>query len=275
VNPPFDANREDVEMRPVRGSLVAVVVLVACTTTSTTVPASSPASSMPPSSAGPSGPAGGRWPTYHGDVTRSGVAAGPSLAGVRHAWTSPQLDGTVYAEPLAIGARVITATENDTVYALDAATGAVAWRRHLGTHLQEALPPAWALGTGHHGRLAVHHPEPAVTVEPAVPDIDGADLLTQHRLDGVTPQGAHTPHGDQLLLRHGESMPAWFVSGLDYQEVSIQSGSVRNALLNIVTNFDRVAPVGSMDRLARGNTEKDNRQYGLVDESGHLRKLIL
>ena len=70
-------------------------------------------------------------------------------------------------------------------------------------------------------------------------------------------------------------MPAWFVSGLDYQEDSIQSGSVRNALLNIVTNFDRVAPVGSMDRLARGNTEKDNRQYGLVDESGHLRKLIL
>ena len=128
-------------MRPVRGSLVAVVVLVACTTTSTTVPASSPASSTPPSSAGPSGPAGGRWPTYHGDVTRSGVAAGPSLAGVRHAWTSPQLDATVYAEPLAIGARVITATENDTVYALDAETGTVAWQRHLGTPVDSASLP--------------------------------------------------------------------------------------------------------------------------------------
>src|SRR5512132_3935274 len=132
-------------MRPVRGALVAAVVLVACTatstTTSTTTPASSPASSTPPSSAGPSGPAGGRWPTYHGDVTRSGVAAGPSLADVRHAWTSPQLDGTVYAEPLAVGARVITATENDTVYALDAGEGTVAWLRHLGTPVDSATLP--------------------------------------------------------------------------------------------------------------------------------------
>src|SRR6476659_1802657 len=103
-------------MRPVRGSLVAVVVLVACTATTTTTPASSPASATPPSTAGPSGPAGGRWPTYHGDVTRSGVAAGPSLAGVRHAWTSPQLDGTVYAEPFSFNDTVTTATENDTVY---------------------------------------------------------------------------------------------------------------------------------------------------------------
>ena len=141
MNPPFDANREDVEMRPVRGSLVAVVVLVACTATSTTSPASSPVTSTPPHTAVPSGPAGGRWPTYHGDVTRSGVAAGPSLAGVRHAWTSPQLDGTVYAEPLAIGARVITATENDTVYALDAETGTVAWQRHLGTPVDSATLP--------------------------------------------------------------------------------------------------------------------------------------
>jgi len=129
-------------MRPRRGSLVAVVVLVACTATSTTTsPTSSTASPSVTASVRPAVSPGGRWTTYHGDRARSGVAAGPSLADVRHAWTSAQLDGTIYAEPLAIGARIITATENDTVYALDAATGAVVWSRHLGTPVDSATLP--------------------------------------------------------------------------------------------------------------------------------------
>src|SRR5947208_1274294 len=129
-------------MRPRRGSLVGVVVLVACTATSTTTsPPPSPASPATTPSVRPAPPTGGSWVTYHADRTRSGVAAGPSLADVRHAWTSAQLDGTIYAEPLAIGARIITATENDTVYALDAATGAVVWRRHLGTPVDSSTLP--------------------------------------------------------------------------------------------------------------------------------------
>src|SRR5438552_971311 len=129
-------------MRPRRGSLVGVVVLVACTATSTTsLSTSSTTSPTPTANVRPPVSAGGRWTTYHGDRARSGVAAGPSLADVRHAWTSAQLDGTIYAEPLAIGARVITATENDTVYALDAATGAVVWSRHLGTPVDSATLP--------------------------------------------------------------------------------------------------------------------------------------
>ena len=43
------------------------------------------------------------------------------------------VDGAVYAEPLVVGGRVIVATENDSVYALDAATGARLWGVHLGT----------------------------------------------------------------------------------------------------------------------------------------------
>ncbi|TMK14938.1 MAG: hypothetical protein E6G63_07320 [Actinobacteria bacterium] len=126
-------------MRPRRGSLVGLVVLVACTATSTTIsPTSSTASPTPTVSVRPPVSTGGRWTTYHGDRARSGVAAGPSLADVRHAWTSAKLDGTIYAEPLAIGARVITATENDTVYALDAATGAVVWSRHVGMPVDSA-----------------------------------------------------------------------------------------------------------------------------------------
>ena len=47
-------------------------------------------------------------------------------------WNSPALDGQIYGEPLIYAGRVYVATENDTVYALSAATGAVAWSAHLG-----------------------------------------------------------------------------------------------------------------------------------------------
>ena len=40
-----------------------------------------------------------------------------------------------------MGGRVITVTENDTVYALDAATGAVAWRTHLGAPVDSSTLP--------------------------------------------------------------------------------------------------------------------------------------
>ena len=43
------------------------------------------------------------------------------------------LDGEVYAEPLIVADRIIVATENDTVYALRATTGAIIWQTHLGT----------------------------------------------------------------------------------------------------------------------------------------------
>jgi glucose dehydrogenase len=38
------------------------------------------------------------------------------------AWTSPTLDGQLYGEPLVLGDKVYVATENDTVYALSAAS---------------------------------------------------------------------------------------------------------------------------------------------------------
>ena len=73
------------------------------------------------------------WPTYHRDQARTGVAAaGPPLGRVRRLWTAT-VDGAVYAEPLVASGRVIVATENDSVYAFDAASGRQAWRAQLGT----------------------------------------------------------------------------------------------------------------------------------------------
>jgi outer membrane protein assembly factor BamB len=92
---------------------------------------SSPAASSS-STVGPGGQASD-WLTYHHDVARSGLASDQAPLGtVRQAWTSTALDGAVYAQPLVAGGRVFVATEGNTVYALDAATGAVSWQQNLG-----------------------------------------------------------------------------------------------------------------------------------------------
>ena len=79
---------------------------------------------------------------YHGDPAGTGAAA--PVSAVRTAapvWTSPAVDGQIYGEPLVYAGRVYVATENDTVYALSAATGAVVWSTHLGHPVPAASLP--------------------------------------------------------------------------------------------------------------------------------------
>jgi outer membrane protein assembly factor BamB len=59
----------------------------------------------------------------------------------RRAWTSPTLDGEIYGEPLVLAGRVYVATENDTVYALSSASGAVVWSAHLGSSVPASALP--------------------------------------------------------------------------------------------------------------------------------------
>src|SRR3981189_2717599 len=71
------------------------------------------------------------WPTYHHSADRAGnAAAGSSFTDVQASWNSGALDGAVYAEPLYVGGRVLIATENNTGYAFDAASGAGLWQAH-------------------------------------------------------------------------------------------------------------------------------------------------
>jgi len=81
------------------------------------------------------------WPTYGRDVARSGVAAGVATPGALTVSWRVRLDGAVYGQPLLVGALVIAATENDSVYGLDQATGQVAWRTHVGTPVPLASLP--------------------------------------------------------------------------------------------------------------------------------------
>jgi hypothetical protein len=68
------------------------------------------------------------WPTYHRSNARDGNdTAGAAFNSIGQQWISPSLDGDIYGSPLVVGNQVIVATENDSIYSLDATTGAPTW----------------------------------------------------------------------------------------------------------------------------------------------------
>ena len=80
------------------------------------------------------------WTTYHGNNSRSGYVAAAVVC-PKEGWKSAALDGEVYAEPLVYDGMVLVATENDSVYALNATSGFILWRTNLGTPVPgSALP---------------------------------------------------------------------------------------------------------------------------------------
>ena len=123
--------------------LVSVGLMVAAcpparatTSSSTTASSSASSSSTTPGTSGPS------WTVYHEDVAGAGVAAPVARVDTaRRAWTSPTLDGKLYGEPLVSGDLAYVATENDTVYALSASTGAVVWSTHVGAPVPSSMLP--------------------------------------------------------------------------------------------------------------------------------------
>jgi outer membrane protein assembly factor BamB len=100
------------------------------------------------------------WPKWHLDDANTGwnqqegqlTAANVNTATFGKVWDSA-VDGQVYAEPLYVAkvrmgrgqtaSLVVVATEHDSVYALDAATGATVWHASLGTSV-----PSGVVGCG-------------------------------------------------------------------------------------------------------------------------------
>jgi hypothetical protein len=84
------------------------------------------------------------WPTYHRSNLRDGndTSAAPFSA-IGQQWISATLDGHIYAEPLVVGTQVIIATENNSIYSLDATTGSSTWAApaHAGTPVTRTNPP--------------------------------------------------------------------------------------------------------------------------------------
>jgi outer membrane protein assembly factor BamB len=86
-------------------------------------------------------PAAWDWPGYHRDAAHTGYAPGTPPAGLLAIAWRRRLNGAVYGQPLAIGGLVIAATEGDSLFGLDRATGQVRWRVHIGTPVPlSALP---------------------------------------------------------------------------------------------------------------------------------------
>ncbi len=84
---------------------------------------------------------GAAWSTYHHDTARTGVdPTSPPAAKLTRAW-SQDLDGAVYAEPLVVGSVVYVATEQNTVYALDATSGKVRWSTRLAVPVDGVVLP--------------------------------------------------------------------------------------------------------------------------------------
>jgi polyvinyl alcohol dehydrogenase (cytochrome) len=124
-------------------AVAALCAAAACSNDSSSVSSGDPAPPPPSSSAGSSPRAltAADWPTYGHDAARSGYA--PSATPLRRltrAWGAT-LDGPVYAQPLVIGGSVVVATENNTLYALDAATGRQRWRTRVAAPVRLSTLP--------------------------------------------------------------------------------------------------------------------------------------
>lgn len=126
-------------MRPRRGAglavlvlLTGVVLLAGCGGGPATPPKPIPTRTAAATPAHPAPePSPADWPQFGHDAARTGAATGvPPPGTLSVGWRRP-LDGAVYAQPLVIDGRVVAATENGSVYALNAATGSVIWRRHI------------------------------------------------------------------------------------------------------------------------------------------------
>jgi outer membrane protein assembly factor BamB len=137
-------------------ALLALAV-TGCASGGAAPPASTPApaaSTLSPATTASTTPAARQaawnWPNYHRDAAHTGYAPGTPPAGLLAiAWRRP-LNGAVYGQPLAVGGLVIAATEGDSVFGLDRATGQVRWRVHIGTPV-----PLSALSCGNINPLGI------------------------------------------------------------------------------------------------------------------------
>jgi membrane-associated phospholipid phosphatase/outer membrane protein assembly factor BamB len=133
-----------------RGSWLAAGLLAGCVACGTpggvTPTPAPPAQGSVPSPAPAASPAASidqaDWTTYQHDLARTGQVAGAfDAANTRMLWESDKLDGQVYAQVLVAGNRAITVTQNNSVYALDVATGRAVWSVRLGDPVPHSALP--------------------------------------------------------------------------------------------------------------------------------------
>lgn len=144
--------------------------------------------------------------TYHAGNERRGNFVAPALSWQAASRVRPDPDfrphvrGHIYAQPLywrdpAGRARLLIATESDTVYALDAASGATVWTRSLGAPI-----PLGELPCGDIDPLGI-------TGTPVIDPRRGAVYLDAMMRDPASGKPAHELFA--LSLRDGAVLPGW------------------------------------------------------------------
>jgi PQQ-like domain len=142
--------------------------------------------------------------TYHGALDRSGLFVVPGLTAERarslHLDTAfdAKIEGRTYAQPLfwlpkgTTHGLIIVATENDTVYALDALSGAQVWKRVLGEPVRQGdLPCGNIFPLGVTGTPVIDEANAAVYLDAAVRLADGVrhEMFALFLADGVILRG--------------------------------------------------------------------------------------
>jgi polyvinyl alcohol dehydrogenase (cytochrome) len=95
------------------------------------------------------------WPTYHGNNTRGAVFPGSvSVHSMSTAWQR-SLDGAVYASPVLIGSTLVVATENDTLYGINASSGSIDWTWHIASPVSLSQLSALGAPCGNIGPLGI------------------------------------------------------------------------------------------------------------------------
>jgi outer membrane protein assembly factor BamB len=98
------------------------------------------------------------WPVYQRTADRHGLDSdSPAATGLAPLW-GLQLDGAMFAQPLVYKGMVVAATEHNTVYGIDAATGCSYWQTSLGPSFDSKA----------HGLRCGNIPELGVTSTPAI-----------------------------------------------------------------------------------------------------------
>ncbi len=183
---------------------------------------------------------GADWPEYNANPARTGVAAGlPAAGALSTAWTA-HLDGVVYGQPLLVGNEVIAATENDSIYALNRATGQVTWHTQVGTPVPLSalacgnIDPLGITGTPAYdaGNGLVYAVAEVTGFHHLLVALDAATGAVKLNRDLDSPTSANQPANDQqrpgLTIENGRVYAA--VGGL-YGDCGAYQGSVVSAPL--------------------------------------------
>ena len=188
----------------------------------------------------PTPEAAGDWTTYHHDNAHTGVAAVPAPHDPHQDWHAA-LDGAVYGQPLVVGDKILAATENDTVYALDAASGRVLWFTHLGDPV-----PRTELPCGDIDPLGITSTmvfDPATSRVFAVAETTGG----AHILAGIDVNsgavavrvGVAPPAGDELAHQQRSALP------LFHDRVYVAYGGLAGDCANYIGSVVSVTTAGT------------------------------